>query len=297
MPRALITGITGQDGYYLSRLLMGQGYEVHGWSREECDITQPDTLRVAIQQAQPDEIYHLAAQSHVGESADAAEQTMTVNHHGTVALLETAAREMPNAKIFFASSSEIFGRPEIVPQDETTPLAPVNPYGESKAAATEAVRAARNSSTFAVNGILYNHESPRRGSNFVTQKICQAAAAIARGEQSELTLGDTFAARDWSDARDIVRGMHLALQADTPEDFIFASGQTHTVQDVIDIAFATANLDWRDHVKIDQSLFRAAEPRQLIGNPAKARAMLDWEAENSFHDLITEMTKVGLPKE
>jgi len=291
MPSAFITGITGQDGSYLQELLTGKGYEFHGWPSADCDITQPDVLRVAIQQSQPDEIYHLAAQTHVGESARGEAATMEVNFQGTVNLLETAQREAPNARIFFASSSEIFGRPDEVPQTETTPLNPVNPYGVSKARATEAVQAARVAGYYAVNGVLYNHESPRRGPNFVTQKICQAAAAIARGEQSELKLGDTSAARDWSDARDVVRGMWLALQVDAPDDYIFASGQTHTVQDVIEIAFETAKLDWRKHVKIDQSLFRATEPRQLIGDPTKARAVLDWESRTSFRELIEEMTR------
>jgi GDPmannose 4,6-dehydratase len=291
MPSAFITGITGQDGSYLSELLTGKGYEVHGWPSAECDITQPDVLRVAVQQSQPDEIYHLAAQTHVGDSTEAEADTMAVNFQGTLNLLKTAQRETPNARIFFASSSEIFGRPEEVPQTETTPVIPVNPYGGSKARATEAVRAARSAGCYAVNGILYNHESPRRGSNFVTQKICQAAAAIARGEQSELRLGDTAAARDWSDARDVVRGMWLALQADVPDDYIFASGQTHTVQDVIEIAFETAQLDWREHLKIDESLFRATEPRQLIGDPTKARTVLDWQSQTSFRELIAEMTQ------
>lgn len=291
MPSAFITGITGQDGSYLQELLAGKGYEVHGWPSADCDITQLDILRVALQQSQPDEIYHLAAQTHVGESAQVEARTMAVNFQGTKNLLVTAQRETPNARIFFASSSEIFGRPDEVPQTETTPINPINPYGVSKARATEAVRAARAAGCYAVNGILYNHESPRRGPNFVTQKICQAAAAIARGEQSELRLGDTSAARDWSDARDVIRGMWLALQADAPDDYIFASGQTHTVQDVIEIAFETAKLDWRSHVKIDESLFRATEPRQLVGAPTKARAVLGWESRTSFRELIEEMTQ------
>ena len=294
MPSAFITGITGQDGSYLQELLTGKGYEVHGWPSAECDITQPDVLRVALQQSQPDEIYHLAAQTHVGDSAQAEAVTMAVNFQGTKNLLETAQREAPRARILFASSSEIFGRPDEVPQTETTPINPVNPYGESKACATEAVRAARAAGCYAVNGILYNHESPRRGPNFVTQKICRAAAAIARGEQSELKLGDTSAARDWSDARDIIRGMWLALQAEAPGDYIFASGQTHTVQNVIEIAFEAVKLDWRKHVIIDESLFRATEPRQLIGNPSKARAVLGWEAQTTFHELIVEMMEAAM---
>ena len=206
MARALITGITGQDGSYLKEFLVGKRYEVHGWQRDECDVTNPESLRVALQQSQPDEIYHLAAQTHVGQSVEDEKATIEVNAQGTINLLECAREFVPNARVFFASSSEIFGRPTEVPQTEETPMEPVNPYGVSKAQATEAVRQSRAEGTFAVNGILYNHESPRRGEYFVTQKICQRAAAIHRGEQTELKLGDTSAARDWSDARDVVRG-------------------------------------------------------------------------------------------
>ena len=219
---------------------------------------------------------------------------MEVNVQGTINLLECAREFIPNARIFFASSSEIFGRPEESPQTEKTPSNPANPYGVSKARATEAVHKARAGGVFAVNGILYNHESPRRGSNFVTQKICRGAVAIQRGEQTKLILGDTSAARDWSDARDVVQGMWQSLQADAPDDYIFASGQLHTVQEVVEIAFETAGLDWKECVEIDKSLFRDAEPCRLVGDASKARAVLNWEPKIPFRDLIVEMTQAAM---
>ena len=297
MAKALITGITGQDGSYLKELLVGKRYEVHGWQRDECDVTKPESLRVALQQSQPDEIYHLAAQTHVGQSVEEEAATMEVNVQGTINLLECARESIPNARIFFASSSEIFGRPEESPQTEKTPLNPVNPYGVSKARATEVVQQARAGRVFAVNGILYNHESPRRGLSFVTQKICRGAAAIQRGEQMGLKLGDTSAARDWSDARDVVRGMWQSLQADAPDDYIFASGKLHTVQEVVEIAFETAGLDWRGDVEIDKSLFRDAELCRLVGDASKARAVLGWEPKKMFRKLIAEMTQVAMQRQ
>ena len=243
-PRALITGVTGQDGWYLRELLEGKGYEVYGWRRDECDVTDPEQVRVAVQQAQPNEIYHLAAQSHVGYSEDAGAETQRVNVQGTENLLRSTQREVPEARFFFASSCHVFGDAIETPQKETTPFQPVNPYGVSKLEATLRVRAARQAGLFAVNGFLYNHESPRRGEHFVTQKICRGAAAIAAGQSRELRLGDTSMQRDWSDAREIVRGMWLSLQTDRPDDFIFASGEAHAVQEVVEIAFETVGLDW-----------------------------------------------------
>ena len=294
MPSALITGVTGQDGWYLRELLERLGYEVYGWRSDECDVTDPEQVRVAVQQAQPDEIYHLAAQSHVGDSEASAAETLRINVQGTENLLSSAQREVPHTRFFFASSCQVFGDARETPQRETTPFNPVNPYGVSKMEATHKVRAAREAGLFAVNGFLYNHESPRRGDRFVTQKICRGAAAIAGGQATELRLGDTSMARDFSDARDFVRGMHLALQAAVPEDFIFASGETHTVQEVVEIAFDTAGLDWRKHVVRDEAFTRQAEPNRLVGDTAKARAVLDWEPETAFRDLIVEMTQVAM---
>lgn len=292
-PRALITGVTGQDGWYLRELLEGKGYEVYGWRRDECDVTDPEQVRVAVQQAQPNEIYHLAAQSHVGESEGAVQETRRVNVQGTENLLRSSQREVPEARFFFASSCHVFGDTTETPQKETTPFHPVNPYGTSKLEATLRVRAARQAGLFAVNGFLYNHESPRRGENFVTQKICRGAAAIAAGQSQELRLGDTSMRRDWSDARDIVRGMWLSLQVEQPDDYILASGEAHTVQEVVEIAFVTAGLDWEKHVVRDQQFDRSADPACLVGDPSKARAVLDWEPKKGFRELIVEMTRAA----
>ena len=292
-PRALITGVTGQDGWYLRELLEGKGYEVYGWRRDECDVTDPEQVRVAVQQAQPNEIYHLAAQSHVGDSEGAAQETRRVNVQGTENLLHFSQREVPEARFFFASSCHVFGDTTETPQKETTPFQPVNPYGASKLEATLQVRAARQAGLFAVNGFLYNHESPRRGENFVTQKICRGAAAIAAGQSRELHLGDTSMRRDWSDARDIVRGMWLSLQVEQPDDYILASGEAHTVQAVVEIAFETVGLDWEKYVVRDQQFNRSADPACLVGDPSKARAMLDWEPKKGFRELIVEMTQAA----
>mgnify|MGYP001324877108 FL=1 len=292
-PRALITGVTGQDGWYLRELLEGKGYEVYGWRRDECDVTDPEQVRVAVQQAQPNEIYHLAAQSHVGDSEGAAQETRRVNVQGTENLLHSSQREVPEARFFFASSCHVFGDTTETPQKETTPFQPVNPYGASKLEATLRVRAARQAGLFAVNGFLYNHESPRRGENFVTQKICRGAAAIAAGQSRELRLGNTSMRRDWSDARDIVRAMWLSLQVEQPDDYILASGQAHTVQEVVEIAFETAGLDWEKHVVRDQQFNRSADPACLVGDPSKARAVLDWEPKKGFRELIVEMTQTA----
>ena len=292
-PRALITGVTGQDGWYLRELLEGKVYEVYGWRRDECDVTDPEQVRVAVQQAQPNEIYHLAAQSHVGDSEGAAQETRRVNVQGTENLLRSSQREVPEARFFFASSCHVFGDTTETPQKETTPFQPVNPYGASKLEATLRVRAARQAGLFAVNGFLYNHESPRRGENFVTQKICRGAAAIAAGQSRELRLGDTSMRRDWSDARDIVRGMWLSLQVEQPDDYILASGEAHTVQAVVEIAFETVGVDWEKHVVRDQQFNRSADPACLVGDPSKARAVLDWESKKGFRELIVEMTRAA----
>ena len=293
MRSALITGITGQDGWYLRELLEAKGYEVHGWRSDECDVTDSEQLRVAVQQAQPDEIYHLAAQSHVGQSESDISQTMKVNFKGTENLLKCVHEEVPQARFFFASSCQVFGDAGESPQKETTPFNPVNPYGASKAKATEKVRKSRDVGLFAVNGFLYNHESPRRGNNFVTKKICLAAAGISCGKQKELRLGDTSMERDWTDARDVVRGMWLSLQVDQPDDYIFASGKTHTVQDIVEIAFETVGLYWEDHLVHHESFNRKKEPKGLVGDASKAKALLNWEPQTSFRDLIIEMTEAA----
>jgi GDPmannose 4,6-dehydratase len=205
-------------------------------------------------------------------------------------------RDLSKAPRFFHSaSSEIFGAPKVSPQNEETPIAPVNPYGVAKAFATQMVTVYRKTfGLFACNGILYNHESPRRGENFVTRKICRAAVAIKKGKQKELSLGDTSARRDWGHAKDYVRGIWLALQHPTAEDYVFATGEAHSVQDVVEIAFKTVGLDWKQYVKRDARLIRPAESHDLLGDPSKAISVLGWKREYTFSRLIEEMTRSEL---
>ncbi len=318
MPTALITGVTGQDGSYLAELLLEKGYEVHGLIRPNslpektrvghltksstadnqrfllhtADLTDPVSLRRILLKTAPDEIYHLAGQSNAGLSFEMPESTCDITGMGTLRLLEIV-RDLPKAPRFFhASSSEIFGRPETRPQDEQTPFRPVTPYGCAKAFATQLVSVYRQTfGLFACNGILYNHESPRRGENFVTQKICRAAAAIKQGRQSELPMGSLTAQRDWGDAREYVRAMWLMVQQEKPSDFVIATGELHSVQEVVEIAFETVGLDWRQYVKHDARFMRPDEPSQLVGNPAKARQLLNWQAKTEFTNLIAEMTQ------
>ena len=321
MPTALITGITGQDGSYLTEHLLSQGYQVHGVVRRTstlersrlrhlygdpkiygrslflhyADLEDPTTLRRILVKVAPDEVYHLAGQSHVGLSFEIAESTVDSVAMGTLRLLEII-RDLPKpARFFHAASSEIFGRPAQIPQNESTPMVPVNPYGAVKAFAAGLVRIYREKhGLFLVNGILYNHESPRRGENFVTRKICRAAAAISQGRQEFLQLGDTSAQRDWGDARDYVRGMWLALQHPQPEDFIFATGVLHTVQDVVEAAFGAVALDWRNHVRRDERLLRSQEPFALVGDAGKAERLLGWRPGKDLKTLIRWMVEADL---
>ena len=316
-PIALVTGITGQDGSYLAELLLTKGYEVHGTVRRTstiarsrlkhlyadpeiynralflhyADLNDPTTLRRVLTKVAPDEFYHLAGQSHVGVSFEIPESTCEMTATPVLRLLELI-RDLPKRpKLYHASSSEVFGRPLQVPQDEQTPYAPVNPYGCAKAFATQMVKIYRDAfGLFACNGITYNHESPRRGENFVTRKICRAAAAIKLGRQAELVLGDTSAQRDWGDAREFVLGMWLALQHPMPEDYVFATGRLHTVQEIVQWAFDAVGLDWQKHVTRDERLLRPMEPGQLVGNAAKARRLLAWEPQMKLDQLIREMT-------
>lgn len=318
MSVALITGITGQDGSYLADLLLEKGYTVHGAVRRTsaiersrlrhlyddpeiygkrlhlhyADLDDMTTMRRLLNRLQPSEIYHLAGQSHVGLSFDIPESTCELTAMGTLRLLELV-RDLPYpVRLLHTSSSEIFGRPRVSPQDEETPMAPVTPYGVAKAFATQMVRVYRESmGLFAINAICYNHESPRRGENFVTRKIARAAAEIAAGRRHELALGDLSGERDWGDARDYVRGMWQALNHEKPEDFVFATGKLHSVKDILDIAFHTVGLDWTQVVRTDDQHRRAGEPFNLVGNPAKAQSVLGWKRQNDFEQLIREMTK------
>lgn len=320
-PIALITGITGQDGSYLAELLLEKGYDVHGTVRRTstvarsrlkhlyanpriynqklflhyADLNDPTTLRRVLTKVAPDEFYHLAGQSHVGVSFEIPESTCEMTATPVLRLLELI-RDLPKRpKLYHASSSEVFGRPTQIPQDEQTPYAPVNPYGCAKAFATQMVKIYRDAfGLFACNGITYNHESPRRGENFVTRKICRAAAAIKLGIESKLILGDTSAQRDWGDAREFVMGMWLCLQHSTPDDYIFATGRVHSVQEIVDWSFAAVELEAQKYVTRDDRLLRPAEPGLLVGNPDKARRFLGWEPKITLEALIREMTAAEL---
>jgi GDPmannose 4,6-dehydratase len=321
MRKAFITGITGQDGSYLAELLLGKGYEVHGLVRDSSsalrtrldhlyknpaifgktlfvhdgELSDANRLRALLLSIAPDEIYHLAGQSDVGLSFKIPETTCEVIALGTVRLLEIV-RELPRAaKFFHASSSEIFGHAKQQPQTEETPMEPVNPYGCAKAYATQMVNVYREAfGLFAVNGILFNHESPRRRENFVTRKITRAAAAIKLGQQKTLALGSLTSQRDWGHARDYVEGMWRALQHKEATMFVFATGKLHTVQDVVEVAFETVGLKWQDYVTQDSQFMRAVEPVHLVGDAGKAKRLLGWEPKTSFRELIAEMTRVEL---
>jgi GDPmannose 4,6-dehydratase len=319
--RAFITGITGQDGSYLAEWLLEKGYEVHGLVhrpeslnapylsvlREEQhrdgsrvrfhqgDIEDASSLQSALASAQPHEVYHLAAQSHVGQSFEAAELTCRVTALGSLKLLQLAQQLPEPPKVFQAASSEVFGAPEQSPQDESTPFAPVTPYGCAKAFAAQIGGVYRRSfGLFVVNGILFNHESPRRGEQFVTRKICRAAAAVKLGLQKEVVMGNISSQRDWGHARDYVRGMWLSLQQANAEDFVFATGTLHSVKNVLEIAFGELQLNWESYTRYDPQLSRRSDPQRLVGNPAKAKRILDWKPETSFREIIVEMTRAEL---
>lgn len=310
MPIALITGITGQDGSYLAESLLAKGYEVHGWVRDASRAASAPNLSGAasrlvfhearwddgaavaalVHRVAPDEVYHLAAQTHVAGSYADPVGTAEFNGIGTLRLLETCRTAPRPPRFFHASTCQIFGQPDVEPQDESTPSRPVNPYGASKAHATDLVRIYRESHRlFAVNGICYNHESPRRGPEFVTGKICRAASAIARGDAGPLRLGDVTARRDWGDAREFVEGFWKSLQLDSADDYVFATGILHSVEDVLETAFSAVGLDWKRHVEFDAALLRPAEARRLVGNPARAATRLGWTPVNPLRSLIQEM--------
>jgi len=313
---ALITGVTGQDGAYLARLLLDKGYRVHGliarrgtdtsWRLRELgvnssvtlihgDLTDMSSLCEAVQTAQPDEVYNLGAQSFVGTSWQQPAVTAQVNGVGVVNILEAMRRQGAAARFYQASTSEMFGLVQTTSQSENTPFYPRSPYGVSKLFGHWFTVNYRESyGMHASSGILFNHESPLRGIEFVTRKVTDAAARIKLGKQKELRLGNIDAKRDWGFAGDYVEAMWLMLQQDKPDDYVIATGVTTTVRDMCKIAFDHVGLDYQNHVVIDPKFFRPAEVDVLLGNPAKARERLGWKPKTGLVDLIRMMVDADL---
>jgi GDPmannose 4,6-dehydratase len=313
--RALITGITGQDGSYLAELLLEQGYEVHGMVRRastekfdriehlreritlhQGDLLDQRSLVDTLRAARPDEVYNLAAMSFVALSWVQPTLTADFTGVGVTRMLEAVREACPDARFYQASSSEMFGKVREVPQNEDTPLYPRSPYGVAKVYGHFITINYRESyDLHATSGILFNHESPRRGLEFVTRKITWHAAAIKHGLRDKLALGNLDAKRDWGYAKDYVVAMWLMLQQDAPEDFVIATGHTHTVRECVQVAFDEAGLgDWERHVEIDPQFVRPAEVDLLIGDPTKARERLGWVPETDFEQLIRLMTRADL---
>jgi GDPmannose 4,6-dehydratase len=304
---ALVTGIGGQDGSYLAELLLEHGYRVFGigrrapityreqlsrvWGRVElleADLLDRTSLVAALRASSPDEVYNLASPSFVPRSWDEPVQTAEFAAVGVSSLLEAIREVDPSIRFYQASSSEIFGEPLETPQSEATPLAPLTPYGVAKAYGHFITRSYRRRyGLYACSGILYNHESPRRPLDFLPRKVAHGAASIARGRMSGLALGDLSSRRDWGYAPDYVRAMWLMLQQDEPRDYVIATGETHTVEELVAIAFARVGLDWGEHVTEDDTLRRGrAELHDLVGDASLARTMLDWSPSCSFRELV-----------
>ncbi|HEU5458961.1 MAG TPA: GDP-mannose 4,6-dehydratase [Pyrinomonadaceae bacterium] len=316
--RALITGITGQDGSYLADYLLSLGYEVHGLVRRVA-LETPGTRfsriphlleRVTLHPASLesyasifhvlskhdfDECYHLAAQSFVAESFDDGFSTMNMNINGTHYVLAALRELRPDCRFYFAGSSEMFGNVNEVPQKESTPFQPRSPYGISKVAGFHLTRNYREAyGLFCVSGILFNHESPRRGLEFVTRKTTSTVARIKLGLASELRIGNLDAKRDWGHAKDYVHAMHAMLQQSEPDDFVIATGETHSVRELCEIAFSEVDLDYREFVKVDERYYRPAEVDLLIGDASKAQRVLGWQPTYTFKELIKEMVASDL---
>jgi GDPmannose 4,6-dehydratase len=307
--KAFITGITGQDGSYLAEILLEKGYQVYGMVRRSSsfntaridhifgdielvfgDLADGSVLNQLMRTIRPDEVYNLGAQSHVRVSFDIPEYTADVDALGPLRLLDAIREEGVDCRFYQASSSEMFGEVAEVPQTESTPLHPRSPYGVAKVFGYWITRNYREAyGMYAVNGILFNHESPRRGPTFVTRKITRAVGAILRGEQDDLKLGNLDAKRDWGYARDYMEGAWRMLQADTPDDYVLATNETHTVQEFLEEAFGYVDLNWRDYVKIDPRYFRPSEVDLLIGDYAKAKEKLGWEPTVRFPELVRMM--------
>ena len=318
MKRALITGITGQDGSYLAELLIEKGYEVHGVVRRVAlEDPQHRLMRInhllsslrlhsaslesyasvfdVLQKVKPDECYHLAAQSFVSYSFEDEFSTINTNINGTHFMLSALKHVCPDCRFYFAASSEMFGKVAETPQSEKTPFHPRSPYGISKVAGFDLTRNYREAyGLHASSGILFNHESPRRGYEFVTRKITNAAARIKLGLDQELRLGNLEARRDWGYAKDYVQAMWLMLQQNQPDDYVVATGETHDVREFAEAAFAHAGLNWRDHVKVDENFYRPAEVQTLTGDAAKARRVLGWKESVRFRQLVEMMVDTDL---
>lgn len=323
--RALITGITGQDGSYLSEFLIEQGYEVHGIIRRTStfntdridhiyedphkegvklflhygDLTDGTTLRRILEEVQPTEIYNLGAQSHVRVSFDSPEYTVDAVGMGTLRLLEAIRdyqrRTGIEVRFYQAGSSEMYGLVQAVPQSETTPFYPRSPYACAKVYAHwQTVNYRESYGMFACNGILFNHESPRRGETFVTRKITRAVAQIVAGKQKKLYMGNLDAKRDWGYAKDYVRAMWLMLQQEKADDYVIATGETHSVREFLELAFSHVNLNWQDYVEFDDRYLRPAEVDLLIGDPAKAKQKLGWQPSVTFKELVALMVEADL---
>ncbi len=323
--RALITGITGQDGSYLAELLLDKGYEVHGIIRRTStfntdridhiyvdphaegarlflhygDLNDGTMLRRILEQVEPSEVYNLGAQSHVRVSFDSPEYTVDTVAMGALRLLEAIRdyqqRTSNEVRFYQAGSSEMFGKVQHVPQSEETPFYPRSPYSCAKVYAHwQTINYRESYDMFATNGILFNHESPRRGETFVTRKITRAVARIVAGQQKKLYLGNLDAKRDWGYAKDYVRAMWLMLQQDKPDDFVIATGETYSIREFLDIAFQYVDLDWNDYVAFDERYLRPTEVDLLIGDPSKAKKVLGWEPEISFDGLVKLMVDSDL---
>jgi GDPmannose 4,6-dehydratase len=307
--KAFITGITGQDGSYLAEILLEKDYEVFGMVRRSSsfntarvdhifgdielvfgDLADGSVLNQLMRTIRPDEVYNLGAQSHVRVSFDVPEYTADVDALGTLRLLDAIREEGVDCRFYQASSSEMFGEVAEVPQREETPFHPRSPYGVAKVFGYWITRNYREAyGMYAVNGILFNHESPRRGPTFVTRKITRAVGAILRGEQDDLKLGNLDAKRDWGFARDYMDGAWRMLQADEPDDYVLATNETHTVEEFLEEAFTYVGLNWRDYVKIDPRYFRPSEVDLLIGDYGKAKEKLGWEPTVRFQELVRMM--------
>src|SRR5437667_8049153 len=321
MKKALITGITGQDGSYLAELLLDKGYEVHGIIRRAStfnteridylyqdphingvrlflhfgDMADSTNLIKLLNRIQPEEIYHLAAQSHVRVSFDIPEYTGDVTGLGTIRILEAIRETGLKARFYQASSSEMYGKVQEVPQRETTPFYPRSPYGAAKVYAYWVTVNYRESyGMFSCNGILFNHESPRRGETFVTRKVTRAVAHIQAGLQDKLYLGNLDAKRDWGYAKEFVEAMWLMLQQDKPDDYVIATSETHSVREFLEIAFGHAGLNWKQHVEIDPRYYRPTEVDLLMGDYSKARRALGWEPKTRFAELVKLMVDADI---